>query len=660
MTMAPPFGLSDLPQLGRLSPCRLSVLLSATVLACGLQGCMGVPAPAPIAQRQAGMTLTCVIDTRHSSLYKRGVLALTPTRKIKVSVEAPDLKDPFSTIKSLDSLEGGVRLTVDGIPKGKLRVVTLQWLDDAEQPIDGLYYRAQGTLDDFNQTLKFNNLSTAEGEVLLAVMKAHPEAASVLLSEDIHTWISSVVKTTRVPNPRFLDVAAVAEAIVGLSTKTDASGKPTHIPVPIPAWGFRPGFVAVGFKDIQPDLRLRVSVNDPASGAGETASGDTLVLGPTPPRDAAYRLSVQVLPSADELIGPDLVLAPVEVKVVAGQTTVVAPISLARSTPGAPMPERIGRGGAAVVAGAENQLWILNGVKYDTAKATATVPIIAADQAYRYRASDGWSTPAKLPPTFPLYGAATAAAGSRIFAFGGFVDQAPSGVVTVFETSGTAGLQADVIALPAVDGETKPTLANAVAASLNDRIYVTGGVVHDDVAPDPDGSPGDNGMRATLVFDPAAKTFDAPLAGPPQPLKSMAGAVVAGKWYLFGGFRFDRMPNGAVQIFDAATKSWAAELGKPMPTPRYGCATAVVDGKVWVIGGETLRGAPSRAVEVYDPATDVWTRRAPLRTPCSYAAAATVNLGGVTKILVAGGVAGVSPAGFPMPLDPTLVEELTP
>lgn len=615
-------------------------------------GCVAAPAPVLDTARHSGLTLTCVIDTQHSSLYQRGVLAVTPTRKVLVTVEAPDLTTPFTVTKTLDSLIGGVKLTVEGVPEGTLRVITLQWLGAGDLPLDGVYYRAQGTIDDFHKTIEFNNTTTAEGEVLLALMRKNRDAAGLLLSSDIHTWISSVLSTARVPNARFLDVAPVAAAMAGLNTK--------KIPPADPAWGLKPAFVAVGFQDIQPGMRLRASTSDPTSGAVDTSNGDTLVLGPIPPRDGAYLLNVKALPSADELVGPDLAITPIEVKVTAGQTTVVAPISMVRSQPGAPMTERSGRGGVAVVSGIEDQLWILNGVKFDPAKATTAVPIVPAGQAYSFSASDNWRTAASLPATFPLYGAATAAVGSQIFSFGGFVNQAPSNAVVVFETSGTPGPRVDKIVLPGVDGESKPTLANAVAAAIGDRIFVTGGLLHSVVVPGPDGSPGDNGMKATLVFNPATKTFDPSLPGPPSPLKSMAGAVVAGKWYLFGGFRADRTPEGSVQVFDPANRAWNPMPGRTMPTPRYGCATVVVDDKVWVIGGETLRGAPSRAVEVYEPAANSWTRRAPLRTPCSYAAALAFKRDGATKILVAGGVAGVSPVGFPMPIERALAEEITP
>jgi N-acetylneuraminic acid mutarotase len=134
----------------------------------------------------------------------------------------------------------------------------------------------------------------------------------------------------------------------------------------------------------------------------------------------------------------------------------------------------------------------------------------------------------------------------------------------------------------------------------------------------------------------------------------MAGAVVNGKWYTFGGFFATNAPVADTQIFDSATKTWS--MGASMPTARYGAATAVFNGKIWVIGGETLSGAPCRAVEVYDPAEDTWTRRAPLRWPCSYAAA--LAAGG--KIVVAGGVNGTSDTGFPLPLRSSQTEELTP
>jgi N-acetylneuraminic acid mutarotase len=313
---------------------------------------------------------------------------------------------------------------------------------------------------------------------------------------------------------------------------------------------------------------------------------------------------------------------------------------------------------AVVGSGDGAQLWMLNGVKYHDADATAaanfdTGAASAALKAYRYTRAGGWTDRGSLPAFFPLYGAATAATATQIWCFGGYTS-AGVRLRDVYAVDAASGqIVPGALQLPAADNEDQLAIANGVAATIGDKIYVTAGEAHE-AGTDENGNPSDNGLAATLVFNPATKAFEAPLPGPTHPYKSMASAVVGGKWYTFGGFFATNTPVADAQAFDPVAGTWS--MLKPMPTARYGAAAAVLDGKIWVVGGETLNGAPCRAVEVYDPANDAWTRRAPLRWPSSYPAA--VGVGG--KIVVAGGVAGASDTGFPLPLRSTQTEELTP
>jgi hypothetical protein len=63
-------------------------------------------------------------------------------------------------------------------------------------------------------------------------------------------------------------------------------------------------------------------------------------------------------------------------------------------------------------------------------------------------------------------------------------------------------------------------------------------------------------------------------------------------------------------------------------------------------------------VEVYDPDKNGWERRIPLKQGRSYPAVSVMLKNGKPRIIVAGGVAGDSPDGYPYPLD--VVEELVP
>ncbi len=68
--------------------------------------------------------------------------------------------------------------------------------------------------------------------------------------------------------------------------------------------------------------------------------------------------------------------------------------------------------------------------------------------------------------------------------------------------------------------------------------------------------------------------------------------------------------SAAVEVWDAATDTWATRA--PLPVALHHVGAAAVDGILYSIGGldETFEGVD--VVFAYDPATDVWTPRAPL------------------------------------------------
>ncbi len=68
----------------------------------------------------------------------------------------------------------------------------------------------------------------------------------------------------------------------------------------------------------------------------------------------------------------------------------------------------------------------------------------------------------------------------------------------------------------------------------------------------------------------------------------------------------------------------------PMPTPRSEVAVATLEGRIYVVGGFEADGSPSARVEVYDPATNAWSEAAPLPEPRHHTAA--VAMGGLYVI----------------------------
>ena len=63
---------------------------------------------------------------------------------------------------------------------------------------------------------------------------------------------------------------------------------------------------------------------------------------------------------------------------------------------------------------------------------------------------------------------------------------------------------------------------------------------------------------------------------------------------------------GVVSGAGAAPHDWAARA--PMPTPRTEVAAATVDNEIVVLGGLTIDGGASRRTDAYSPARDTWRR----------------------------------------------------
>ena len=119
----------------------------------------------------------------------------------------------------------------------------------------------------------------------------------------------------------------------------------------------------------------------------------------------------------------------------------------------------------------------------------------------------------------------------------------------------------------------------------------------------------------------------------PAPRGEVAGAVLAGRLYVAGGFNRRRETTDAFEAYDPAADAWTALA--PLPERRDHAAAAGLNGRVWVAGGVILGlGRVGRDLWSYDPATNAWTSHANLPEP-RYAHA-LVTLDG--KLYAVGGV----------------------
>ena len=146
------------------------------------------------------------------------------------------------------------------------------------------------------------------------------------------------------------------------------------------------------------------------------------------------------------------------------------------------------------------------------------------------------------------------------------------------------------------------------------------------------------GDTATVrIYDIAGDSWS---FGANAPGRSSEGAGIAhgGLFYTLGGRSFG--PRADIWSYDPDSDTWNATLTS-MSQPRAGLGVAVVGNAIYAIGGRVATGGPCSggglsSVERYDIDTDTWTNVAPLLSPRSDLAAATV--GG--KVYVFGGCDG--------------------
>src|SRR5205823_4053653 len=115
-------------------------------------------------------------------------------------------------------------------------------------------------------------------------------------------------------------------------------------------------------------------------------------------------------------------------------------------------------------------------------------------------------------------------------------------------------------------------------------------------------------------------------------------AVDSGKLYAIGG----RLGNFAVKLdaneeYDPAADSWS--LRAPLPTPRSGVAGATLAGRVQVFGGEEPRGTFTEN-EAYDPIANSWSSLAPM--PSGRHGLGAVAFGTAIYVLAGGDTPGGS------------------
>jgi hypothetical protein len=214
-------------------------------------------------------------------------------------------------------------------------------------------------------------------------------------------------------------------------------------------------------------------------------------------------------------------------------------------------------------------------------------------------ASNAWSFKAPIP--FPCNHVALAAIGSKIYAFGGFIEQNRCPHSKCFVYDAVEDLWQPIAALQRPRGA-------ASAVVLDQKIHLLGGrdvrsvEWHEVYDPQRNKYQILGGMRGSTGTQPFVGQRD-----------HMGVAVVEGKIHAIAG-RMDSYDfnTGLHAVYDPGTDSWSFRA--PLPTPRSGVSAVLYRDRIAVFGGEAT-GRVFGTNEAYDLKTDRWEALAPMAVP---------------------------------------------
>ena len=210
-----------------------------------------------------------------------------------------------------------------------------------------------------------------------------------------------------------------------------------------------------------------------------------------------------------------------------------------------------------------------------------------------------WTLTAPFP--HPGNHVSAAAVGSKIYTFGGFVEQnrCPHSKCFVYDVENDTWEPIAALARP----------RGAISAqTLDDKIHLLGGR---DV----------RSVEWHEIYDPQTNTYEF-LAGMrgstgTQPFVGqrdhMGVVVVDGNIHAIAG-RMDSYDfNTSLHaVYDPTADNWTFRA--PLPTARSGPSAAYTGGKIVVFGGEAT-GKVFGTNEAYDPKTDSWEAMSPMKIP---------------------------------------------
>lgn len=210
-------------------------------------------------------------------------------------------------------------------------------------------------------------------------------------------------------------------------------------------------------------------------------------------------------------------------------------------------------------------------------------------------ATDSWSS---VAPIFESHAdMATAAAGGKLYAFGGYARN----------ESQTTSLEYDPATNKWVNKTQMPFARhNHAVAVVNDKIYLIGG--SNSIIDCPT-------LNRVDEYDPATDTWT-PKAEMPTYREGLAATVHDDRIYVIGGHAIcpgdQFVSQKAVEVYNPATDTWTS--ARSIPTGRTEMQAETLNGRIFAMGGfnRTQERPPEcvlaeSTVEVYDPTTGSWS-----------------------------------------------------
>jgi len=206
-------------------------------------------------------------------------------------------------------------------------------------------------------------------------------------------------------------------------------------------------------------------------------------------------------------------------------------------------------------------------------------------------ATSTWSAPKTTGSLVPRNNLCACLVGDKIYTMGGYNAESP-GDVNTFEMFDPV---TNTWSIPKTNGTFTPH--GAFTANVVDgKIYAIGGF--NDQAPR-----GHRVLSSVEVFDPKTNTWSAlQTTGTFTARLLHSSGVVNGKIYIIGGTSNMRDPltKDIVQIFDPKANTWSTPQTTGTFTPRSYLSSSVVGDKIYVIGGQDTNQVFSK-VEVFTP-----------------------------------------------------------